>query len=214
MRVYIETSVIGYLTAPLSRDLIIASRQELTHAWWEEAASDFELFCSNTELKEATQKDPQITQKQLEGLNRLIDIPVTQAAVDLAEYFVKAKVLPAEALPQALQIAVCVVHGIEFLTTWNHKHIANAMLQRSIEQACKDAGYNPTCICTPLTLSGEHLMRDDPIMQELWAIKAAINKEANYSVDELAKHLLKKYPSGTVGMVSAAQNQAVEKPAN
>jgi hypothetical protein len=196
MRVFVETSVIAYLTAEPSQNLIMASRQELTRLWWEEAASEFELFCSNTALKEAVKKDPKITQKQFECLDRLIDIPVTPSAVELAEHLVKVGVLPTEALPHALQIAVCVVYGVELLISWNSKHVANIMLQRPVAQACTDAGYKPTCICTPLNLSAEHLMRDDPIMEELMAAKAAMSKEANYSVAELARRLHEKYPPG------------------
>jgi environmental stress-induced protein Ves len=83
MRVFVETSVIAYLTAEPSQDLIMASRQELTRLWWEEAASEFELFCSNTALKEAVKKDPKITQKQFECLQDVFVKNIHQSSVGL-----------------------------------------------------------------------------------------------------------------------------------
>jgi hypothetical protein len=60
--------------------------------------------------------------------------------------------------------------------------------------------------------NAEHLTRNDPIMQELWAVKAAINKEANYSVAEIARRLREQYPSGIIGVDMPTQAKPIEKP--
>jgi hypothetical protein len=61
--------------------------------------------------------------------------------------------------------------------------------------------------------NAEHLTRNDPIMQELWAVKAAINKEANYSVAEIARRLREQYPAGIIGVDMPVQTKPIEKPA-
>jgi hypothetical protein len=64
-----------------------------------------------------------------------------------------------------------------------------------------------------MDMNAEHLMRNDPIMQELWAAKAAINKEANYSIDEIVRRIREKYPPGSIGLGSQAKSETVKKPA-
>ena len=48
------------------------------------------------------------------------------------------------------------VHGVNYLLTWNCRHIANAVLRGAIEKTCRDAGYEPPALCTP-----EELMREE-----------------------------------------------------
>jgi hypothetical protein len=47
-RVYIETTIVSYLTARPSRDLILAAHQEVTRQWWERRRADFELYVSHS----------------------------------------------------------------------------------------------------------------------------------------------------------------------
>ena len=63
--------------------------------------------------------------------------------------------LPTNALADAFHIAYSVVNGMDYLVTWNCRHIANAALRSKIEQVCLAAGYEPTVICTPDELLGE-----------------------------------------------------------
>ncbi len=41
--VYVETSVVSYLTARPSRDLIVAAQQAMTREWWRNASARFVL---------------------------------------------------------------------------------------------------------------------------------------------------------------------------
>lgn len=52
--------------------------------------------------------------------------------------------------------SVATVHGVDYLLTWNCKHIANATMRQAIERVCREAGYEPPVICTP-----EELMADE-----------------------------------------------------
>lgn len=63
--------------------------------------------------------------------------------------------MPRKAAEDALHIAVAAVHGVEFLMTWNVRHIANATMRQPIERICRDSGYEPSVICTPEELTDD-----------------------------------------------------------
>jgi len=63
--------------------------------------------------------------------------------------------LPSRALVDAAHIAICIVHGMDYLLTWNCTHIANATFQPIILNVCDDFGFSPPVICTPDQLMGD-----------------------------------------------------------
>jgi predicted nucleic acid-binding protein len=152
--VYIETSIVSYLTARPSRDLLVAAHQQITVTWWDQERAHYDLFTSQVVLAEARAGDPEAAQRRLAVLERLPLLDVTDAAIPLATALVSGQVLPAQAAQDALHIAVAYVHGMEYLLTWNCAHLANARLRSRIEQICRDAGYVPPIICTPEELEG------------------------------------------------------------
>jgi hypothetical protein len=82
--VYIETSIVSYLTARPSRDLLVAAHQQLTVAWWDQQRAHYELFTSQVVLAEARAGDPEAAQRRLAVLERLPLLDVTDAAIQLA----------------------------------------------------------------------------------------------------------------------------------
>jgi len=151
---YIETSIVSYLTAWPSRDLLVAAHQQLTVAWWDQQRSHYELFTSQVVLAEARAGDPDAAQRRVAVLEHLPLLDVTDTAITLAAALVSGQALPAQAAQDALHVAVACVHGIEYLLTWNCAHLANARLRSRIEQICREAGYVPPIICTPEELEG------------------------------------------------------------
>lgn len=152
--VYIETTVISYLTAWLSRDLIRAAHQQITQEWWSNRRKDFELFVSEFVINEASAGDEEAAEKRLEALNEITLLDVNSEVENLAKNLVADKALPPKAVTDALHIAVATVHGIDYLLSWNCKHIANAEMQKAIEKVCEDSGYRCPKICTPEELLG------------------------------------------------------------
>jgi predicted nucleic acid-binding protein len=152
--VYIETSIVSYLTARPSRDLLVAAHQQLTATWWEQQRSHYDLFTSQVVLAEARAGDTEAAQRRIVVLERLPLLDVTDMAITLAAALVSGQALPAQAVQDALHIAVTCVHGVEYLLTWNCAHLANARLRSRIEHVCRDAGYIPPIICTPEELEG------------------------------------------------------------
>ena len=148
-KVYIETTVISYLTAQPARDVVIAGHQQSTRDWWKNAADRFELVASQLVLTEAGAGDPEAARARLAALNSLTLLDATEEALELAQQLVNAGVVPAKAAEDAAHIAIAVVNGIEYLVTWNYRHIANATIRSQIETVCRNAGFEPTIICTP-----------------------------------------------------------------
>ncbi|MGH8056879.1 MAG: type II toxin-antitoxin system VapC family toxin [Candidatus Entotheonellia bacterium] len=152
--VYLETSIVSYLTARPRRDLLVAAHQQLTVAWWDQQRASYELFTSQVVLAEARAGDPEAAQRRLAVLERLPLLDVTDAAIALAATLITRQALPAQATPDALHLALAGVHGMEYLLTWNCTHLAHARLRGRIEQVCREAGYVPPIMCTPEELEG------------------------------------------------------------
>lgn len=151
-KVYLESSVIGYLTARPSRDLLVAANQQATREWWEERREHFELFISPLVEQEVSAGDAQAAVRRLAALEECLVLDITPQAVELAEDFLKRGVIPRQAAEDALHIAVAAVNGMDYLLTWNFKHIANAVLRVNVELVCRLNGYEPPVICSPLEL--------------------------------------------------------------
>lgn len=153
-RVYIETTVVSYLTSRPSRDLVIAGHQQTTHEWWDGRRQIYELCISRTVLDEAAAGDPQAARERLDVLSAMSLLQTTGEAVSLAKALLEAGALPAKAADDALHIAVAAVHGIPFLLTWNCRHMANATMRPIIERVCVAQGFKAPIICTPEQLLG------------------------------------------------------------
>lgn len=153
-QVYLETTILSYLTARPSRDLITAANQQLTHEWWERRRADFHLCISEAVLREARAGDPQVAARRNELAADLQLLAITDDVVALAQALVLQGPLPPRAATDAIHIAVAAVHAVEYLLTWNCKHIANAEMHPRIRAVCTDRGYSMPVICTPAELMG------------------------------------------------------------
>ncbi len=153
--VYIETTIPSYLTAWRSPELIMAANQEATRSWWEIARPRYDLFISDIVAQEASGGDPEAANRRVTVIEGLPELDVSEGAELLAARLLTDAVIPEKAKTDALHIAVATVHGIDYLLTWNCKHIANAVMRPKIEAICRAFGYEPPVICTPLELMEE-----------------------------------------------------------
>ncbi|MBN3945293.1 MAG: type II toxin-antitoxin system VapC family toxin [Nostoc sp. NMS7] len=153
--VYIETSILGYLTARSTRNLILAANIEVTKEWWESRRSSFTLYVSQVVLDEVTRGDTEIALKRLQILEVLPLVELNRAVKNLSAQFLARSNLPPKASDDAVHIAAATVHGLDYLLTWNCKHIANAQIQRKLAEISFDLGYELPIICTPYELLGD-----------------------------------------------------------
>jgi hypothetical protein len=153
-RVYLETSILSYLTALPSRDLVQAAHQQIILEWWGQR-DRFELFVSEAVLAEARRGDPAAAKRRLEAVEGIEILNATQEAEALASALTRTAAMPPKAAIDAAHVALATVHGIDYLLTWNCTHIANAVTRPLIEAVCRGNGFQPPVICTPEELVGQ-----------------------------------------------------------
>jgi predicted nucleic acid-binding protein len=153
--VYIETSIPSYLTAKPSRDVRAAAWQQITGQWWDEARTDYELFTSELVIVEASAGNPEAAARRLEALHGIAELPIDQEVQELAERLISKGGIPPTAEADALHVAVATVHRIDYLLTWNFRHIDNAAKKPIIRSICAAAGYFCPEICAPMELLPE-----------------------------------------------------------
>ncbi len=149
-RIYLDNSVISYLTAKPGRDAVSMARQVVTIEWWAAALEQYELVVSDFVIEEARSGDVQAAQRRLDAIKDLASVDTDQPDVEiLAKALTERKALPAAARFDALHIAAAACNGIPFLMTWNYKHLANPVQLDFVEQVCIDCGYRAPRIVTP-----------------------------------------------------------------
>lgn len=190
-RVYIEPTVVSYLVARPSNNPILAARQRASRQLWEDYADRFEFVISRIVRAEIQRGDVTAAQQRLEVVLPLTVLEVTPEVNMLTQKLLDGGTVPRNSEPDAQHIAIATVHSVEYLVSWNHKHIANENKREHINQVCQEAGFQPTTICTPIELMEDIQMKEtsekhpefdpetytDPILEECYRIKAEISSQ-------------------------------------
>lgn len=146
--VYVETTIVSYLTARPSRDVVLAAHQRLTRDWWKGRRA-YELRVSQLVLDEAAAGDQVLRARRLRALRGIPVLSLTDAATRLAKALVRQGALPKKATVDAFHIGIAAAQEVRYLLTWNCKHLANAAMRGTIEAVCRSEGLTPPIICTP-----------------------------------------------------------------
>jgi hypothetical protein len=150
--VYIETTIIGYLAMRVSGVLRIAANQQTTREWWDNHRQRFDLLISRFVVDECSGGDPVAAQERLAYVQGVPLLEIPNEVNALADALLSGVPLPEKSAIDALHISVAAVNGVEYLLTWNCKHIANPSMRAQIERICRDRGFEPPVICTPQEL--------------------------------------------------------------
>lgn len=148
-RVYIETTIVSYLTSRPAHDVLLRGRQLLTREWWDRRHADFRLVASSLVILEAGRGDAGAAKTRLDVVQALDLLELDDRARVLAHTLVSPGAIPAKAADDALHIALCAVHAVPYLLTWNFRHIANAEIRLKLGYLCASSGYQLPVICTP-----------------------------------------------------------------
>lgn len=153
---YIEITVPSYCIARTSDSLLQAAKQAATRRWWDAGCSGFQLFTSLETLDEAGKGDAQMAADRLNLLRDIPLLPLPDEGLELARCLVASGIIPQKAASDALHIAVASVHRIDYLVTWNFKHIANPFIRDRLRSAVASAGFELPVMCSP-----EELLQND-----------------------------------------------------
>lgn len=151
-KVYLETTIPSLLVARPSRDLIMAADQQTTLEWWKTRRGKFQLFVSELVLEESAKGDRALAAQRLATIVQCQVLEATDAARSLTLALLDSGLIPGKAAADAAHIAVAAVHGMDFLLTWNCRHIANAMTVDRVRDLCAQRGFPSPVICTPYEL--------------------------------------------------------------
>jgi predicted nucleic acid-binding protein len=150
-----ETTFVSYLVALPARDLVIAAHQQVTRDWWQRRRTQFRLVISQVVLHEISAGDDSEVRKRLELVRPLDALSASPDAETLTTAIIEAGVLPEMAVRDAAHIALATVHGIQYLLTWNCRHLANAQVSRRVARIFSEHGFVMPIICTPEELFEE-----------------------------------------------------------
>ena len=153
--VYIESSVISYLTARPSRDLVIAGHQAVTAEWWDDRRLWYDIYVSPLVVEEISAGDAAAAEKRLRVIADIPSVAIAAEAESLAFALLASNAVPENSARDTLHIAIAATQGIDYLITWNFKHINNASTRTMVVNAVSNFGLVCPVRCSPEELMGE-----------------------------------------------------------
>lgn len=154
--IFIETTIPSYYVSRPSRNILQFARQELTREWWDSQRHQFDLFTSQLVLDEAAEGEPAKASERLQLLAGLGLLGITEKVEALAIELVRRGIVPPVAGRDAFHLAAAGVHRMDFLLTWNCKHIANPFIADRLQSCFSEMQAHLPTICTP-----EQFIADD-----------------------------------------------------
>lgn len=153
-RVYVESSVLSYLTSRPASDDLRRAHQQLTAVWWKRRA-EWDCFLSPLVTFEISRGDPEAAKRRMEKARILQELPGSPDADALANLLVTRKLVPEKSAPDALHLALAAFHRAHYLLTWNQTHLDNLELRSRIEDLIRGWGLEPAKVLTPERLLEE-----------------------------------------------------------
>lgn len=147
--VYLETTIPSYLAAFPSRDLIVAAHQQITHEWWRTAAARFELYISEAVLDEINAGDAEAAARRRDIVRELSILRLTDDVATLTEVYDDRLGLQGRARADLVHIAFAVAYQMDYLVTWNCRHIANGETIRRLVEVNSEISRATPVILTP-----------------------------------------------------------------
>ncbi len=191
---YVETTVISYLVARPSNDASLVHRQHITQQLWEECAHDYEFVVSDIVISEILRGDAAAAQRRFDVVASLEILDHSPDVDKLAQDLIDAKAVPRQSRSDAQHIAVAAVNSIDYLVSWNYKHIVNEVVRQLINKVCNAAGFLPPVICTPFEIVEGTQMKEkvdtrtDAVLEECYRMKEEFNAQFD-SMQELSNYL-------------------------
>jgi len=150
--VYVETTIISYLTARPSRDLIVAGHQQITSEWWENVRPEVDCFVSPFVIEEASRGDSVMAAKRLEAITEFPVLTTHETVDELARCYFERMNIPEAVKTDAFHVATAAAYGIDYLLSWNCQHIASAHVQKIIQELNDELEIPTPIMCTPEAL--------------------------------------------------------------
>lgn len=142
-KVYLDTSVVSALF-----DERTPERKNTTEQFWD-LLSTYEAYFSQVGVKEISAVRPEWRERFNEKVEELIILEITPEMRELARAYVDADIIPVRYIDDALHIAVAVVSGMDFVVSWNFKHMVKVKTRRMVNLINATMDYPPVEIISP-----------------------------------------------------------------
>jgi predicted nucleic acid-binding protein len=153
--VYIETSVISYLNSRPSRDLIIAAHQQITQDWWDNSLKHYDAFISSVVIDEISRGNKKAAELRLNSVDLFKILEVTDDVHKLADLYFKNMAGKENVRLDAYHLAFASLYNLDYVVTWNFKHIASGKIKSMIQNINYDRKLKIPILCTPEELTEE-----------------------------------------------------------
>jgi predicted nucleic acid-binding protein len=132
--VYLETTIPSYLASRMSSYMIVAAQQLITREWWETAHLHYDLYVSEAVLEECRAGDPELAEKRVEIVQSLPVLAIDDGIVSIASTYQNLLAIPEKSKVDALHLAYAVHYEIDYLLTWNCKHLAHGEVRTRLHR--------------------------------------------------------------------------------
>jgi len=147
--VYIETTVVSYLSAKLSRDIVVAAHQQITQEWWTNVRPKLNCFISPFVIQESQRGDNYLAKRRITLLSGISVLEINREIEKITDIYFRKLKIPDKAQLDAAHLAVACYHKMDYLLSWNCKHIVNAKIRKELELLNKGLKIFTPIICTP-----------------------------------------------------------------
>jgi hypothetical protein len=148
---YVETTIPSYATAWDSLDLLKIHRQVITRAFWRDERHRFRLCTSQAVRGECEKGDPEAARRRIAFIEGVEEYPVTKKEQDFAAAYQKLLHTPEESAVDCIHLAVCVLHRVDYLLTWNCAHLGEVAQEQARIYNDKNGLWTPRLV-TPETI--------------------------------------------------------------
>jgi predicted nucleic acid-binding protein len=156
---YLETTIPSYLVGGIPGNLTVAAHQEATKRWWVEQRERFDIYVSPIVVQEVRAGDPAIARLRLDLISDLPRVDIVPQVVRLARKLHDYLNLPQKARLDVYHLALACHWNMDYLLTWNMRHLANAQVRLKLARYQDATGISVPVICTPEELFDEE---DEP----------------------------------------------------
>ena len=118
--------------------------------WWRNERPKHDLFVSGEVIDELSRPTFPKSDEALDMVRGLTLLSITSEVKDLAEVLVKERIMPRPAISgDAVHVAVATIHQMNYVLSWNVKHLVNENKRTHLAVICMRLGLVPPLIYTP-----------------------------------------------------------------
>ena len=152
--VYIETTIPSYYFETRRSPMVVAWRTQ-TRQWWDRWRGDYRLFMLRFVLAELSRAPQSKAHRAVQPLREARSLTEPADLDDVVAFYIGHHLMPTEAGGDAVHLALASLHKMDYLLTWNCRHLANANKAQHIRVLNERLGLHVPVVTTPLTLIPE-----------------------------------------------------------